>query len=91
VVRPPFTYSLLKRNRYPESEFWETEAGLKFLCRLVFAVLYEFCIKSGVGVERASGFFKRIRIGTHVGVSPTALRGQLKKIEELLIEYQRAR
>ncbi len=82
--------ALLKRNQHPESEFWETEAGVKFLCRLVFAVLYEFCIKSGVGAERASGFFKRIRLDTHVGVSPTALRGQLKKIEELLIEYQRA-
>ena len=81
--------ALLKRNRYPESEFWETEAGRQFLCRLVSPVLYEFCIKSGVGAERASGFFKRICIDTHVGVSPTALRGKLKQIEELAIEYQR--
>ena len=34
-------------------------------------------------------FFKRICIDTHVGVSPTALRGKLKQIEELAIEYQR--
>ena len=81
--------ALLKRNQHPESEFWETEAGRKWLCRLVFAVLYEFCIKSGVGVERSSDFFKRIRIETHVGVSPTALRTFLKNIEELIIEYQR--
>ena len=80
--------AMFKRNQHPESKFWETEVGQKFLCRLVFAVLYEFCIKSGIGAERASEFFKRIRINTHVGVSPTALRGYVKKIEKLLIEYQ---
>ena len=80
--------ALVKRNQHPESEFWETEVGQKFLDRLVFAILYEFCIKSGVGAERASEFFKRIHIETHIGVSPTVLRTQFKKIEELLIEYQ---
>ncbi|MEA1969638.1 MAG: DUF6399 domain-containing protein [Thermodesulfobacteriota bacterium] len=81
--------AMLKRNQHPESEFWETEEGRHFLCRLVSAVLFEFCIKGGVGTERASGFFKRICVDTHVGVSPTALRGKLKHIEELVIEYQR--
>ena len=80
--------AIVKRNQHPESEFWETEVGQNFLDRLVFAILYEFCIKSGVGAERASEFFKRIHIETHIGVSPTALRTQFKKIEELLIEYQ---
>lgn len=79
---------LLKRTRCPESEFWETALGRQFLSRLVIAVLYDFCIKGGIGAERASDFFKRMGIDSHVGVSPTALRGKLKEIEELLVEYQ---
>ena len=79
---------ILKRNQRPESEFWETAVGRQFLNRLVIAVLYDFCIKGGIGAERASDFFKRIGIDSHVGVSPTALRGKLKEIEELLVEYQ---
>lgn len=79
---------ILKRNRCPESEFWETALGRQFLNRLVIAVLYDFCIKGGIGAERASDFFKRIGIDSHAGVSPTALRGKLKEIEELLVEYQ---
>ena len=79
---------ILKRKRCPESEFWETALGRQFLSRLVIAVLYDFCIKGGIGAERASDFFKRIGIDSHVGVSPTALRGKLKEIEESLVEYQ---
>ena len=80
--------AILKRNRHPESEFWETVVGRQFLNRLVIAVLYDFCIKGGIGAERASEFFKRMGIDSHVGVSPTALRGKLKEIERLLVEYQ---
>lgn len=79
---------ILKRKRCPESEFWETALGRQFLSRLMIAVLYDFCIKGGIGAERASDFFKRMGIDSHVGVSPTALRGKLKEIEELLVEYQ---
>jgi len=79
---------ILKRKQCPESEFWETALGRQFLNRLVIAVLYDFCIKGGIGAERASDFFKKIGIDYHVGVSPTALRGKLKEIEELLVEYQ---
>jgi len=79
---------ILKRKRCPESEFWETALGRQFLSRLVIAVLYDFCIKGGIGAERASDFLKRMGIDSHVGVSPTALRGKLKEIEELLVEYQ---
>ena len=79
---------ILKRKQCPESEFWETALGRQFLNRLVIAILYDFCIKGGIGAERASGFFKKIGIDYHVGVSPTALRGKLKEIEELLVKYQ---
>ncbi len=38
-----------KRNKHPESELWETEAGSIWLRLLVFAAIYLFGIKSGVG------------------------------------------
>ena len=37
--------AMFKRNQHPESEFWETEVGQKFLRRLVFAVLLKCCAK----------------------------------------------
>ena len=37
------------RNRYPESEFWETEAGQPFLKRLIVSVIYTFGIKGPPG------------------------------------------
>ena len=55
---------------------------------MVFASLYQFGVKSGVGAEALSQFFKTIRIDTHVGVSPTVLREQITKIELLLPQFQ---
>ena len=55
---------------------------------MVFAALYQFGLKSGVGAETLSQFFKTIRIDKHVGVSPTVLREQITKIEILLPQFQ---
>ena len=63
-----------RRNRYPESRLWETEAGHVWLRLLVWAVLYLFGLECGVGGDKLSRFFKRIRIDTHVGVSPSRRR-----------------
>jgi len=41
-----------------------------------------------VGADKLSQFFKMIRIGTHVGVSPSALRQQLNRMESLLPLFQ---
>jgi hypothetical protein len=57
-----------KRNQYPESEFWETEAGRAWLRRLVLATVYEFGIKSHHGAEKLSSFFKQTRIDQHIGL-----------------------
>ncbi len=81
--------ALDKRNRHPESGFWETEEGYRWLCLLVFAVLLEFGIKGHQGGERMSDFFKRIRLEKNIGVSPTALRNMLKRMEEHLARYQK--
>ena len=77
-----------RRNKHPESLLWETEAGNVWIRLLVLAALYCFGIKSGIGAETLSEFFKMIRINTHVGVSPSALRRQMARMEELLPRFQ---
>ncbi len=61
--------AIKRRNQHPESYQWETEAGSAWLRLMVFAALYCFGLKSGVGANTLSLFFKMIRIDTHVGVS----------------------
>lgn len=77
------------RDRHPESEWWETEAGEAWLRLLVFAALYSFGLRHHVGADALSDFFKLIRIDSHVGVSPGALRTQLRRMEALLPAFQR--
>jgi hypothetical protein len=79
--------ALLSRNKYPESHFWETEAGQAWLCLLVIGTLYTFGLKGNQGAERISEFLKLVRVNTHVGVSPTALRTMMREMEELLVEF----
>ncbi len=80
--------ALAHRNSYPESALWETEEGQAWLCLLVTAVLYEFGLKCNLGMDRLSGFFKRIRLDNQIGVSATALRTLLKRLEVVVINYQ---
>ena len=77
-----------KRQQHPESALWETEAGEAWLKLLMVAVLYVFGLECHVGTDKLSRFFKLIRIDTHVGISPTALRQQLGRMEELLPLFQ---
>ena len=67
---------------------WATEAGEAWLKLLMAAVLYSFGRECHVGADRLSRFFKLIRIDTHVGVSPSALRQQLSHMESLLPLFQ---
>src|SRR5712664_3293710 len=80
------TQAMERRGRHPESWLWETEAGRRWLTRLVGATLYTFGLKRGVGVETISEFFARLRLPTHVGGSPTALRGVRQRLEAVLLE-----
>jgi len=77
-----------KRNQYPESAWWETEAGSSWMREMVFAALYTFGVECNVGADKLSGFFKFIRIDAHAGVSPSALRTQLDRMQELLPVFQ---
>ncbi|MFL6180521.1 MAG: winged helix-turn-helix domain-containing protein, partial [Actinomycetes bacterium] len=75
-----------RRDRYPESSFWETEAGRTWLIRLVVATLFVFGLKRGVGAETLSEFFGRLRLEAHVGCSPSALRCVMHNLERIILE-----
>jgi Family of unknown function (DUF6399)/IclR helix-turn-helix domain len=75
-----------RRDRYPESSFWETSAGRAWLIRLVVATLFVFGLKRGVGAETLSAFFSRLRLESHVGCSPSALRTIMHTLERLVLE-----
>ena len=75
-----------RRDRYPESWFWETEAGRTWLIRLVVATLFVFGLKRGVGAETIRVFFSHLHVEAHVGCSPSALRHIMHTLEALILE-----
>lgn len=75
-----------RRNRYPESSFWDTEAGRTWLIRLVVATLFVFGLKRGVGAETLSEFFGHLHLEAHVGCSPSALRSVMHNLERIILE-----
>ncbi len=75
-----------RRDVHPESWWWETAEGRRWLTRLVVATLYTFGLKRGVGVETMSEFFSRLRLERQVGCSPSALRGVMQALEATLLE-----
>ena len=75
-----------RRDGCPESWLWETEEGQGWLLRLVVATLYIFGLKRGVGADSISEFFCRLRLESHVGCSPSALRGVMDRVERAILE-----
>src|SRR6266852_7702601 len=75
-----------RRDTHPESWWWETEDGRCWLIRLVVATLYTFGFTRGVGAETISEFFSRLHLETHVGCSPSALRGVMHALEQVILE-----
>jgi hypothetical protein len=75
-----------RRDRYPESSLWETEAGRTWLLRLVVATLFVFGLKRGVGAETLSEFFGHLRLEAQVGCSPSALRNVMHTLERIILE-----
>ena len=79
-----------RRDTHPESWWWETEAGRCWCIRLVVATLYTFGLKRGVGAETISEFFGRLHLETHMGCSPSALRGVMPALERVMLETAKA-
>jgi hypothetical protein len=75
-----------RRDVHPESWFWETEEGRRWLTRLVVNTIYTFGFKRGVGAETMREFFVRLHLQEQVGCSPSALRGVMRRLEILIVE-----
>jgi hypothetical protein len=54
----------------------------------VLATLFQFGLKSGVGADTMSLFFKMIRLDTQLGVSASSLRKLMNDMKLLLSEFQ---
>lgn len=77
-----------QRNKYDESQFWNSEAGQAFLKRLIVSTIYTFGIKGGIGAGRIEEFMQQIRIGTHAAVSKTSIYRMTLEIEAAILRYQ---
>lgn len=80
--------AISRRNQHPESPLWELQSGQNWLRLLVWAVIYVFGIKQGIGNETLSEFFHLLHLERHIGVSPTALQGIRIQIEGQILSYQ---
>jgi hypothetical protein len=74
---PRLKQAMERRETHPESWWWETDEGRCWLLRLVVATLSPFGLTRGVGAETISECFDRLHLETHVGCSPSALRGMM--------------
>ena len=77
-----------RAQQVPEAELWELERGAQWLRVLGLAVMFVFGLKGGVGVERLSEFFHRVRLERYLAVSPTALRSLRTQMETVILAYQ---
>lgn len=68
-------------------DFFETTAGLEWLDRLFYIVVFIFGIQSGVGAETLSLFFDLILVNFYVASSPSNIRGIKKKMRNLIDIY----
>ena len=79
-----------KRISDSKFDFWETEAGMDFIIRLVVGTIYMFAIKSGNGAGRLREFFELLKIDHYVGVSETTILKIIKQVEKLILCYKEA-
>jgi hypothetical protein len=79
-----------RRNQYPESEWWETEAGSDWLKLLVVGSLFFFGLKHGIGAGEVSQFLKALRLGLHVGCSASALNQLKQQMQDAIEAYEAA-
>ena len=63
-----------RAQQMPEAERWEPERGAPWRRALVVAVGCVCGLTGGVGVERLSELFHRVRRERYLAVSPSALR-----------------
>lgn len=62
-------------------------SGHQWLQRLVWAFVYVFGVKHGIGNDTLSELFHLLRLERHIGVSPSSLQGIRVKVEEQILSY----
>ena len=77
-----------RRQLYPESSLWESREGYLWLVRFVWATIYWFGIKQGIGSENLSEYFKLLHLEQRIGVSPDSLRKLELKLKGTIITYE---
>ena len=82
--------SQFRRQQYPESQMWETEAGQDWLRLLVFGAIYCFGIKRGIVAGSLSEFFHLLRLEQQIGCSPSAIRAMEVQLKTKIIDYEQA-
>jgi len=82
--------AIARRNRYPESSWWETEVGSAWLKRLVLGIVYHFGLKQGVGSKALSEFLQGMHLEGHVGCSPSCLNGLKQSMRDEICAYEAA-
>ena len=79
-----------RRQKYPESQMWETTEGQDWLRLLVFGVIYCFGIKGGIGADSLSDFLHLLRLEQQIGCSPSAIRAMEVQLKTKIIDYEQA-
>lgn len=79
-----------RRQKYPESQLWETTEGDAWLRLLVFGVVYCFGIKGGIGADSLSAFFHLLHLEERIGCSASALREIETQMRVKIIAYEQA-
>src|SRR4029453_1832148 len=74
------------RDAHPESWWGETAEGRCWPLRRVGGAPLPFGLRGGVGAGTISEFFGRLHLETHVGCSPSALRGVMHALEHVILE-----
>lgn len=82
--------AMKRRQQYPESSLWEHQSGSQWLHRLVWAVVYVFGVKRGLGNEALSEFFHLVHLQERIGVSPNALQRIRVQLEGQILNYREA-
>lgn len=77
-----------RRQQYAESPLWEDPSGYQWLHRLVWAVVYVFGVKHGIGNDTLSEFFHLVHLQGRIGVSPHALQQVRVRLEEQILHYR---
>ena len=76
-----------KRVEQMGHDFFETQEGIEWLCRLLFSTIFIFGIQAGVGSETISLYFHTIFISVYVGVSANVIRKIKNEMRIVISDY----